>query len=286
MNNRVGIATLAVFLAGAPILALAVLTRPAPGTETTTAEQPSAVATEAVTQTATRTAPAVGDGVPLAPVSTAAAAAAVTSTARSPARRTVFVLGGTVTLTLERTDSNGSPVDPGTPIAWRITASVSASGNDGLALISVDLVQNTLVDLLPGTPSAEMVNFDRPNGICNLDSEGTGSAFGGTQVAGASGGQDLMQIGGSQNTFGVAGEAMGLVVILTTDVGFAPVVLAEGTFNAPIQTGDHTISLQNGIANVLDDLAGAPPSGEHWPVHEATVNDLSSESFTFTVGGT
>ena len=187
-------------VAATVVLGLVVLAGASPGTEIAVpAESPAGG----------------GAVVQLAAVSTPVATT-VGPVAEQP-RRTTYGGGGMVTLTLQRTDSNGSPVDPGTPISWRITVGVTASGNDGLALISVDLVQNTLVDLLPGAPLAEMVNFDRPNGICNLDSVGTGSAFGGTQVAGASGGQDLIQIGGSQNTFGVAGEAMGLVIILTTD---------------------------------------------------------------------
>ncbi len=277
MNNRVGIATLAVFLAGAPILALAVLTRPAPGTETATAEQPSAVAVKAATQTAAQTAPVVADAVPLA----------VAAAAEQP-RRTTYGAGGTVTLTLQRTDTH-QEVNPGDLIEWEIVAQVTAN-NDGLALISVDLIQSEtnpeLIDLDVAVRPAAMVDFDRPNGIANPDPNdpsGPGTAYGGTQIAGATGGLNLIQIGGSQNTFGVADVAVGEDIVVDSDVGFDPVVIAEGAFNAPSQTGDYTMSLQNGIANVLDDLAGAPPPGEHWPVHEATVDDVSSGSFTFTV---
>lgn len=272
MNNRVGIATLAVFLAGAPILALAVLTRPAPGTETATAEQPSAIAAEAAIQAA-------------------AAGAAVTSTARPPARRTVFVLGGTVTLTLQRTDTYGANVNPGDLIVWEIVAQVSSTDNDGLALISVDLIQNAtnpeLINLPLAVRPAAMVDFDRPNGISNPDPNdpsGPGTAYGGTPIAGATGGLNLIQIGGSQNTFGIAGDSIGLDVVIDKFIGHVDQVIASGSFAAPNTLGGpYTFDLLNGVANTLDQLQNPPAPERHWPVHEAVVDETSSGSFSFTV---
>ena len=280
MNSRIGIATLVVCLAGAPILALAVLTRPAPETETGTAEQPSAVAAEAATG---------GEAAAqLAAVSTSVAAAVAPAAEQS--RRMTYATGGTVTLTLQRTDTFGANVNPGNLIEWEIVAQVTTD-NDGLALISVDLIQGEtnpeLIDLDVADRPAAMVDFDRPNGIANpdpTDPSGPGTAYGGTQIAGATGGLNLIQIGGSQNTFGIAGDTIGLDADVDTLIGHADQVIASGSFDAPNTLGGpYTFDLLNGVANTLEDLPNPPAPERHWPVHEAVVDDTTSGSFSFTV---
>jgi hypothetical protein len=160
----------------------------------------------------------------------------------------------TVSLALS-SPQHGQTVPPGATISWSIHATVSTGDNLGLALISVDLVQDAgapaTVDLLPATPDAALADFDRPRGLCN---PGSPSGFGGTP-AGPPGGQNLLQIGGAQNTFGVAGAGIG-----------------EGTY---------TYELQGALANVLTAINPAPLQSI---VEPATVI-LAAPLLSFTVGG-
>ncbi len=270
MRSRIEIGTVVLVVVAAPILGLVVLVRPSPGTEAVNAEQSSAN---------------IG-----ASVQSAAAAAAAVTTVQQPAqaRRTAFGTGGTVTLFLERTDLNGPKVSPGTPIVWQIVAQVSDIDNAGLALISVDLVQDPtnleLIDIPIGVRPAGMVDFDRPNGIANPDPNGPGSAYGGSQITGATGGLNLIQIGGAQNTFGAPGETIGLDTDVDLYIGHGGQIIATGSFNAPgTLGGPYTFDLWDGVANTLDQLAQPPDVGECWPVHEATVDVDSNGTISFTV---
>lgn len=189
--------------------------------------------------------------------------------------------GGTVTLLLESSVA-GQTIEGGTSVDWAIYAEVSTGDNSGLALLSADLVQDAgnpaLFDLPPAaTIGPLMAAFDRPGGISNPGP--SGSAFGGTPV-GAAGSMDLEQIGGSQNTFGMAGYHAGLDVDVDSGIGQSgPVLIASGSFAAPLTHGQYTFRLENVVANVLVSV-GTPPA--HSPVSAANVNTAAA-SFSFTV---
>jgi hypothetical protein len=187
---------------------------------------------------------------------------------------------GTVTLTLS-SPSNGQTLSAGDPISWSITAEVSTGDNIGLALIAVDLVQDSqnpeLFDLPPAdSPPAEMQGFASPGGITNP------AGYGGTPV-GQAGALNLAQIGGGQNIFGQPGPTgIGQDVDVETGIGQAPggQVIATGSFSAPSTAGAYTFSLADAVANVLIAVQ-APPLPSSVAAAEVV---MANGSFTFTVG--
>lgn len=183
---------------------------------------------------------------------------------------------------------NGQTVSAGATINWTISFTVSGGNNAGLALLACDLVQ---ADTNPATlniPPASavpgaMANFSRPAGISN-PGEGGPTGYVGVQ-RGTAGARNLVQIGGGQNTFGVArppGTGVAENAVVTGGVGQSgAVTLASGSFVAPSTAGSYTFSLQNVVANALQ-AVNAPPNFS--PVVAATAV-LSAGSISFTVGG-
>ncbi len=192
----------------------------------------------------------------------------------------------TATLTLE-SPSDGLTVSAGATIDWTINVSVSTGDNAGLALVCVDLVQDpgnpAFLDLPPGdlaSIDATMENFSRPLGISNPGEGGADTGYIGVQ-RGDDGQQNLIQIGGGQNTFGEAGEIMGTNPNPIPGVGQSgPQIVLSGSFAAPATAGAYVYSLADGIANVMEDV-GVPP--EFSPVVGADVI-YDPQSFSFTVG--
>jgi len=189
---------------------------------------------------------------------------------------------GTVTFNLS-SPSNGATVSPGALIEWTVTVSVSSGDNLGLALAAVDLVQDAgnpaCFDLPGGETPLDMADFDRPDGISNPGPGGVGSAYGGTPM-GTTGSKNLMQIGGAQNTFGVAGNGIGLDYTVRGAVGQGTAqTLATGSFLAPTTPGLYAFHLLSPIANTLDDI-GTPP--DFSPVSGATAL-IGAGQITFTV---
>lgn len=195
---------------------------------------------------------------------------------------------GTVTIDLSSPE-NGAVVSAGSTIDWTITTTVSTGDNLGLALVVVDLVQGEsnpeLFDLPSGNgPPAGMSDFDRPAGIANPGPGGVGSGYGGTQV-GDPGSMNLAQIGGSQNTFGVAGATIGQDVNVEGGVGqgLGGQVVCTGSFLAPATPGSYSFTLDTPIANSLETI-NAPPS--HSSVQKAaTATTNPSISFTVCLAG-
>jgi hypothetical protein len=99
---------------------------------------------------------------------------------------------------------------------------------------------------------------------------------------GTAGEQNLIQLGGGQNTFGQAGTVMGQDPNVAGLVGHgSAVVLVSGSITAPATDGSYTFSLANGLANTLDSIATLPNFS---PVSAATVVDGDSISFTVSAG--
>ena len=201
----------------------------------------------------------------------------------------------TVTFSLA-SSQNGRTVSPGTAIDWAISASVPTSGNAGLSVICVDLVQAsgdpTFIDLPPagGVPSG-MANFSRPLGISNPGEGGATTGYIGVQRGPTGQGyKNLVQIGGGQNTFGTVlpseyGVGQSATVVAGVGQSGTPQVIASGSFQAPGLPGTYTIQLENAVANVLDNVSPAPVPPAYWPVSSADVN-VSGATFSFTVVGT
>lgn len=191
-----------------------------------------------------------------------------------------------VAVTLSATQ-DGQIVPPGATIEWAMTFSVSQGDNEGLALLSCDLVQDpgnpAYLDIPPadGVPAA-MTNFSRPAGVSNPGETDPNTGYSGVQ-RGPAGAMDLWQVGGGQNTFGEAlppGSGIGENEYVVGGVGQGtPQILASGSFAAPTTVGAYTFQLVNVLGNVLVQV-NTPP--DFSPVTAATI-DVSGGSIDFTV---
>lgn len=192
----------------------------------------------------------------------------------------------TVTLNLDSAQ-DGQTVAPGATISWTIAVEVSSGDNAGLALISTDLMASNsnpdVVDIEPGDEGsidATMSQFSSPMGISNPAEGSATTGYIGVQ-RGVPGSLLLRQIGGGQNTFGVAGASIGLDANVAAGVGQSgPQTVLSGSFNAPSTSGSYTFQLDNALANVLVSAETAPALS---PVVAATVDTSSNGSFSFTV---
>jgi len=198
-----------------------------------------------------------------------------------------LAVGQTVTVSLE-SPQNGLTLAPGTTVEWTIKTTVSTGDNAGLALLVCDLVQDpnnpAKFDIPPAALSsvdATMAQFSRPAGICNPGETVPTSGYTGVQ-RGTPGAMNLVQIGGSQNTFGLPGATMGQDVNVLGGIGQSgPQVVAGGSFPAPGASGTYIFRVANVLANVLESIS-APPS--HSPVRTATTTLLNDGVITFAVG--
>ena len=152
---------------------------------------------------------------------------------------------------------------PGSPVAWEIWVQVSADGNAGLALISVDLRPDPAnpapIQLAPSAEIPEpMQVFTRPLGIDNPPaSPGTAGYVG--SVAAGPGGAALLQIGGAQNPLGHPGSAIGTQVPPTGGIALGKrQLLAQGQFPTPSLPGMYTVSLDRCVAMTFDAIASPP----------------------------
>lgn len=195
-------------------------------------------------------------------------------------------LAQTVTVSLTSSE-DGMTVSPGATINWQIAFTTSTGDNAGLALLIADLEQDAgnpgTLDIPPaGSVPGAMANFSRPAGISNPGELNPATGYVGVQ-RGTMGALNLVQIGGGQNTFGVAqpgGTGIAENANVVGGVGQSgSVVLASGSFAAPATDGDYTFNMTNVIANVVDTL-NTPPAFS--PVVAASVA-TGSNSFSFTV---
>jgi hypothetical protein len=165
----------------------------------------------------------------------------------------------------------------------RILGSLDGAGtNDGLALFGVNLMSIgdpvTLSTALDLNSVAGTASFDRNDGLTNPPGPPSDTGFGGTAS-----GDDLLQIGGGQNTINNDSTSpplfpVGDVVLQVAQPG--PDILAEGIFNCPAE-GVYVLQLQTGFANVIDDGQGGPT----YDVTPATVG-FGNQTYTVTCQST
>lgn len=187
----------------------------------------------------------------------------------------------TVTISLS-SPRNGAVVSAGASIPWTISVAVSGGDNAGLALVSCDFQQSLTnpaffdIPVAAGVPTG-MTNFARPAGVSN-----PGTGYRGTQI-GPVGQRNLVQIGGGQNTFGIAMSPGAGVAENATAVGgvgqSGAQIVATGTFNAPSACGTYAYSIANGLASVMTQL-NTPPAIS--PVLRVTPS-LATPSIAFLV---
>jgi hypothetical protein len=163
---------------------------------------------------------------------------------------------------------HGSQIEPGSTVLWIIDCEQVGSSS-GLAGFAINLVQSGAnpadLDLAPGLDAPLLLaGFSRPAGISNpVPGSPNLSAYGGTPV-GSGGRHDLAQIGGMQNTLGVAGTIMGTDTAVESGIAIAgSVVVASGEFLAPAAPGVYCIEISGAHATAL--WAGQP-TGTYWPV--------------------
>jgi len=127
-----------------------------------------------------------------------------------------------------------------------------------------------------------MANFARPAGVTNPGDANPVDGYRGVQ-RGPMGAKNLVQIGGGQNTFGVAqpaGAGAGESAAVVGGVGQSgSPLLASGSFEAPSVCGNYTFSLANAIASTLTSVASPPNSSG---VTAASIS-VSDGSFTMQV---
>lgn len=130
-----------------------------------------------------------------------------------------------VSLRLE-SPQDAIPLDPGDVFEWSVVAEVTNEGrNLGLAGVLFDILQSIGPDqthgLAPSAVPTGMEHFSRPMGICNDGPPGSGltTGYGGTPMLLASGEPSLVEIGGVQNTYGVAGVNIGTAALCVPGVG-------------------------------------------------------------------
>ncbi len=182
--------------------------------------------------------------------------------------------GPAATFEVEITATSSTAVAPGGTVDYEITGLVSSGDNLGLALCGVDLTTDTGVgpqDQAVEGPS--MGPFVMNDGITNPD------GYGGTVDA-----DDLLQIGGGQNTIGNDGitphPVFPVGVVVEGIAQGSSVVLATGTITAPAAPGTYTVSLVDPFANVLL----ADQGGGVYTVEAATASVGASGSFLIDVG--
>lgn len=192
---------------------------------------------------------------------------------------------GAQTVTVSLTSpQNGLTISPGSTVTWTIAFTVSTGSNQGLALLAADLVPDednpAVISLVPAAVPGGMTNFSRPAGISNPGESNPATGYGGVLRGGS-----LVQIGGGQNTFGVAqpgGTGIAESANVTSGVGQSgSVTLATGTFVAPTTQGSYSLALANVVANTIVQRNNAPAFS---PVSRATTSLTSGGAITFTVG--
>ena len=125
-----------------------------------------------------------------------------------------------------------------------------------------------------------MRHFSRPAGISNPGEGGATTGYIGVQ-RGTPGRRDLVQIGGGQNTFGVAGPAIGTDpnVVVGVGQGGAPQTILTGALQAPRTPGPYVLRLSGAKANGLNQVH-APPG---FSTLQSAATQLDPGSIRFTV---
>ena len=181
--------------------------------------------------------------------------------------------GLAATFEVEITATSSTAVAPGGTVDYEITGLVSSGDNLGLALCGVDLTTDTVIAQGQAVEGGSMGPFVKDDGITNP------AGYGGTVDA-----DDLLQIGGGQNTIGNDGisphPAYPSGVVVEGIAQGSSVVLATGTITAPGTPGTHTVSLVDPFANVLL----ADQGGGVYTVEAAAASVGASGSFQINVG--
>jgi len=187
--------------------------------------------------------------------------------------------------------SDGQVVAPFQEVSWVVRTFVSPDDNEGLALFSFDLVQDSenpeLFNIPKGDdPITALQCFDQPAGFTNPGFTPSESGYGGTS-SDVWAARNRRQIGGAQNTFGMVGPCHGQVTVICmgqdvdvdAGIGHGGVTLSKGKFRAPQTPGTYVLRIENIIANTLVSVEAAPSPS---PTLAAEIRCLE-DTLTFTV---
>ena len=176
--------------------------------------------------------------------------------------------------------AQNTTVSPGVSISWNVSVQLTPGQSLGLAGLICTLEQSpsnpAAIALTPGTRAAGVANFDLPLGLANQTSSGA-SAFGGTPT-GTGQSLELLQMGGLQNTLGVAGTVRGTDAVVDSNLALAaPLSMVQGTFQAPSVAGTYSVRLRD--VRVLA-LLGVGSSGNPSLVESTSPGFVPEFSFT------
>lgn len=191
------------------------------------------------------------------------------------------VHAGTTTVTL--VPAGATTVEPGGSLDFNVSAAHTAGDNQGLAFLVFDLQVTgpsaiVLGDQLTTSAVGPAVNFVEPLGF--------GSATG-TPI-----GNDIVQIGGGQNTIGNDPNSEPFVPVPTgtpvTNVGHSgatPFIQGSLQIPAGAAAGDYTLSFRTGSV-VANEMTQDAPTGDP-PVYKvrAVQQVIATSQLVFTVGG-
>ena len=178
---------------------------------------------------------------------------------------------GAATLTLQLVPTSSTQVGPGGSVNYEVRGSLSGEdGNLGLATFGFDLLTDTGLGQAAASPGGGLNGkFSEPNGYTDP------GGFGGTAQD-----DDLLTIGGAQNTIGNDGISpnppvpAGTVQLGVASTGY--VVLASGHITLPATLGTYTVSLANAFAGQI--------TGGSGPYTVAIANtDIPTASASFRV---
>ncbi|MCP4249228.1 MAG: hypothetical protein GY778_19465 [bacterium] len=175
---------------------------------------------------------------------------------------------------LTLTITGDTETTPGGTISYQITGLLSDSVNEGLALFGFDMEVSgpAAVDLSTATTvlaGPAMGPFVADDGLNNP------AGFGGTPS-----GDNLLQVGGGQNTIGNPGPTPPAPTGTVDDsgLGHTSVILASGDLTMPTTSGVYTVSVTSGFGNVIR-------QGEVGPVYAVdAIGAVTGGSFDVTVG--
>lgn len=161
-------------------------------------------------------------------------------------------------------------VAPGGMVHYRIVGILSDAHNDGLALWGANLSMTPSVLLSPATPGPRMGSFVRPDGITNP------AGYGGTPS-----GNDLLQIGGGQNTIkNTRANAPFPIGNVVENIAQSEEVLATGSVTMPSTPGTYLLAVSEVFSIVIVDGQVAA-DGAFFKTEAAGIGKI--ENLTITV---
>jgi len=175
-----------------------------------------------------------------------------------------LALASDLNLSVESNGMNAITVLPGEVINWNVVGELSDAANEGLAMFVVDVSYD-------GGPLSQAVN-PASNPMLNFNLSNP-AGYGGLVDS-----CNLLQAGGAQNTIdqGFAAAPTGSVLTGVAQPGAAEVLLS-GSFDAPLSAGAYSLTVHNGVANVIRQ---GETGVDFWRCDEAPMGTVTNLTIT------